>query len=73
MAELTFIIPDVVGLGSRAHKGNVPAGTNAGMAATATRPINQGKGLMSDREVDQQLVVRAQAGDKRAFELLVIK
>lgn len=28
---------------------------------------------MSDREVDQQLVERAQAGDKRAFELLVIK
>ena len=28
---------------------------------------------MSDREVDQQLVERAQRGDKRAFELLVIK
>jgi len=28
---------------------------------------------MSDREIDQQLVERAQAGDKRAFELLVIK
>ncbi len=28
---------------------------------------------MSDREVDQQLVERAQAGDKRAFELLVAK
>jgi RNA polymerase sigma-70 factor (ECF subfamily) len=28
---------------------------------------------MSDREIDQQLVVRAQSGDKRAFELLVIK
>jgi RNA polymerase sigma-70 factor, ECF subfamily len=33
----------------------------------------QGKTLMSDREVDQQLVLRAQTGDKRAFELLVIK
>ena len=33
----------------------------------------QGKSLMSDREVDQQLVERAQAGDKKAFELLVIK
>ena len=28
---------------------------------------------MSDREIDQQLVERAQSGDKRAFELLVIK
>jgi RNA polymerase sigma-70 factor, ECF subfamily len=28
---------------------------------------------MGDREVDQQLVVRAQQGDKRAFELLVVK
>jgi RNA polymerase sigma-70 factor, ECF subfamily len=28
---------------------------------------------MSDREVDQQLVERAQRGDKRAFELLVSK
>src|SRR2546423_3277405 len=28
---------------------------------------------MGDREVDQQLVLRAQRGDKRAFELLVTK
>lgn len=28
---------------------------------------------MGDREVDQQLVLRAQQGDKRAFELLVVK
>lgn len=28
---------------------------------------------MSDREIDQQLVERAQHGDKRAFELLVVK
>jgi len=28
---------------------------------------------MGDREVDQQLVLRAQQGDKRAFELLVTK
>ena len=28
---------------------------------------------MSDREVDQQLVERAQRGDKEAFELLVSK
>src|SRR6202521_4655956 len=28
---------------------------------------------MADREVDQQLVERAQRGDKRAFELLLLK
>ena len=28
---------------------------------------------MGDREVDQELVVRAQRGDKRAYELLVLK
>src|ERR1043166_3607029 len=28
---------------------------------------------MSDREIDQQLVERAQRGDKRAFEMLVMK
>ena len=28
---------------------------------------------MGDREVDQELVLRAQRGDKRAFELLVVK
>ena len=28
---------------------------------------------MGDREVDQQLVERAQRGDKRAFEMLVVK
>jgi RNA polymerase sigma-70 factor (ECF subfamily) len=28
---------------------------------------------MSDRDIDQQLVERAQRGDKRAFELLVVK
>ncbi len=27
----------------------------------------------TDRDIDQELVVRAQAGDKRAFELLVLK
>ncbi|MGZ5105510.1 MAG: helix-turn-helix domain-containing protein, partial [Usitatibacter sp.] len=28
---------------------------------------------MSDREIDQQLVEKAQRGDKHAFEMLVIK
>ncbi len=35
--------------------------------------LKTGAGLMSDREIDQQLVERAQSGDKKAFELLVIK
>ena len=80
MAELTFIIPDVVGLNSTTHKSkSMPRAVNSATAKIeiadvgATRTVNQGKVLMSDREVDQQLVVRAQAGDKRAFELLVIK
>ena len=99
MAELTFIIPDVAGLGrlggtpmaartvrSKAKIADianlvrqpdtsvatVPA-VRAALANTAAVPANQGRLLMSDREIDQQLVERAQAGDKRAFELLVIK
>jgi RNA polymerase sigma-70 factor, ECF subfamily len=32
-----------------------------------------GTGFMTDREIDQQLVERAQRGDKQAFELLVGK
>ena len=83
MAELTFIIPE--GLGMRAatkagvrSKPSTPFVATAMAAAKgasfgAARPAIQGKALMSDREVDQQLVVRAQAGDKKAFELLVIK
>ncbi len=46
---------------------------SAGATSNVADFIVQGKSLMSDREVDQQLVERAQAGDKKAFELLVIK
>src|SRR4051812_6129649 len=44
-------------------------GTSTGILPTTrtTQP------RMSDREVDQQLVERAQRGDKQAFELLVVK
>lgn len=43
-------------------------------SATAVQSRSpEGKVSMSDREIDQQLVERAQSGDKRAFELLVIK
>lgn len=38
----------------------------------ANRKINA-KGSMSDREIDQQMVERAQRGDKDAFGLLVLK
>jgi len=53
--------------------GKAPAKPAAVVRQGHSLPADQGKVLMSDREVDQQLVERAQAGDKRAFELLVIK
>ncbi len=52
---------------------------NGAVAAKATKVnlpevgLKTGAVLMSDREIDQQLVERAQSGDKKAFELLVIK
>ncbi len=49
---------------------SIPAAVD--VAAVGTR-LPEGKASMSDRAIDQQLVERAQAGDKRAFELLVIK
>lgn len=58
-----FIIPD------RTR----PLAANAFVARRPQDSAISGKVLMSDRDVDQQLVERAQAGDKRAFELLVIK
>lgn len=88
MTELTFIIPDVTGFSGKAspraavsareRAAGLKANANARAATLAKetytdRSVDQGRVLMSDREVDQQLVVRAQAGDKRAFELLVIK
>ena len=42
-------------------------------SAPIKRPENEGRGPMSDREVDQLLVERVQRGDKKAFELLVLK
>lgn len=62
-ATPTFIIPD------RTR----PTAASVFVANPASCPDNSGKVLMSDRDVDQQLVERAQSGDKRAFELLVIK
>src|SRR5262245_49440767 len=37
------------------------------------RALDRASGSMSDREIDQQLVERAQRGDKQAFALLVEK
>jgi RNA polymerase sigma-70 factor (ECF subfamily) len=68
MKNLTFIIPQEVGkpfVDTRA-----PGSTAIGAAGMGTQPL---QGRMSDREIDQQLVERAQRGEKRAFELLVIK
>jgi RNA polymerase sigma-70 factor (ECF subfamily) len=36
-------------------------------------PCRKGPAPVSEREVDHQLVLRVQRGDKRAFELLVVK
>ena len=84
--KLAFIIPDVSGFNGKASARAAVAARESATAwgadarAAAHRvekrddsQADQGRVLMSDREVDQQLVVRAQAGDKRAFELLVIK
>jgi len=68
MKNLTFIIPQETG---KPFVAPPPSGSAFGtVAGTAQHPI---QGRMSDREIDQQLVERAQRGEKRAFELLVIK
>jgi RNA polymerase sigma-70 factor (ECF subfamily) len=79
MGDATFIIPDssrmvsgiVDTVGSRPTSGAVQGAAKAREQRTGSP--TEGKTSMSDREIDQQLVERAQAGDKRAFELLVIK
>lgn len=67
MKNLTFIIPQESGKPFVAPPNPGPA---LGVVA-ATHRASQAP--MSEREIDQQLVVRAQGGEKRAFELLVIK
>jgi RNA polymerase sigma-70 factor, ECF subfamily len=89
MSEMTFIMPSIrkTGLaiveglmkpnGAKAKKLNpvvTQAAQNTQVQTAASTPAAiKGTVSMSDREIDQQLVVKAQAGDKRAFELLVIK
>jgi sigma-70-like protein len=66
MKSLTFILPQ------EANKPFVaPSAPAAGLTGGPVRNPIQGR--MSDREVDQQLVERAQRGDKQAFEMLVLK
>jgi RNA polymerase sigma-70 factor, ECF subfamily len=68
MKNLTFIIPQ------EASKPFVAAQASEALTSGApSATYTQNKGRMSDREVDQQLVERAQRGEKRAFELLVVK
>ena len=66
MKSLTFILPQ------EAKKPFVAPAATAGLSGTAPA-ITPLQGRMSDREVDQQLVERAQRGAKRAFEMLVLK
>src|SRR3981081_3298758 len=68
------------GIGAAAIAATVPVAAGAyvttarfGAVLPTMLPGRQGKGQMSDREVDQQLVERAQRGEKKAFELLVLK
>src|SRR5688572_2635423 len=67
MKSLTFILPQA----ARKPFVATPPGSGLGGLAESTRTLPQGR--MSDREIDQQLVEKAQRGDKRAFELLVVK
>src|SRR5476649_1473675 len=67
MKSLSFIIPQ------EANKPFVAPAAQPGLASLAPTTRNPDQARMSDREVDQQLVERAQRGDKRAFELLVGK
>ena len=68
MKNLTFIIPHEAG---KPFVATQPSGAGVGVGPGTTKHPIQGR--MSDREIDQQLVERAQRGEKRAFELLVIK
>src|ERR1700686_3292306 len=67
MKSLSFIIPQ------EAKKPFVAPATQGGLAALAPTTKIPIQGRMSDREIDQQLVEKAQRGDKHAFEMLVIK
>ena len=67
MKSLSFIIPQ------EANKPFVAPAAKTGLGGLAPTTKVPSQAPMSDREVDQQLVERAQRGDKHAFELLVTK
>jgi RNA polymerase sigma-70 factor (ECF subfamily) len=67
MKNLTFIIPQESG---KPFVAPPATGAVLGVVGTTHRASQV---RMSEREIDQQLVERAQRGDKRAFELLVVK
>src|SRR3954468_2443208 len=69
MKSLTFIIPQ------EAKKPFVAPAVQGGSGSSGIAPAVgfATQGRMSDREVDQQLVEKAQRGDKHAFEMLVLK
>src|SRR3954471_9159496 len=67
MKNLTFILPHAA---RKPFVATPPPNGLAGIGEAARTPT---QGRMSDREIDQQLVDKAQRGDKRAFELLVVK
>jgi RNA polymerase sigma-70 factor (ECF subfamily) len=62
-----------LGIGARSKPAALSSAAQSPVTSKPTLNAIQGKGPMSDREVDQQLVERAQRGDKKAFELLVLK
>jgi RNA polymerase sigma-70 factor (ECF subfamily) len=70
MKNLTFILPQAA---TRPFVGDVAAHALTGGASPTPTKTTQAPARMSDREIDQVLVEKAQRGDKRAFELLVIK
>jgi len=58
---------------------HISAGEKATSAPAAlagvkeTPAVTSEKSMVSDRDIDQELVLRVQQGDKKAFELLVVK
>src|SRR5471030_230452 len=67
MKSLSFIIPQ------EAKKPFVAPAAQGGLSALVPTTKTPTQGRMSDREIDQQLVEKAQRGDKHAFEMLVLK
>jgi len=72
LAQFNFIQPASQGYTYRSEKfdnkiGQAKVGLAEGLQVVATAPVS------GNREIDHELVLRAQRGDKRAFGLLVDK